>query len=113
MPTRKRKQGKSETLLQRPILMVIAKALRKAEMKWRSCGPLDIRDFHEAKVYLLKQVYTLVRGTPPTFGKRMLQELQREYSLDHRACRNPAMKRYLRFQARTVRDLLGAVRSAT
>jgi hypothetical protein len=98
--------------VQRVILMGIAKEIRKARGKRRGKEPSELRDIYAAKVAILEQVFDLVKSTPPGWVRRMLQEFVRERDLDYRACRNPGMKLYLRFQARTVRKLLGGARTA-
>jgi len=98
--------------IQRAILMGIVKEIRKTRSEQRGAGPSDMRDFNEAKIVMLKQVLDLVRSTPPGWVLKMLREFVRERDLDYRACRNPGLKLYLRFQARTVRKLLGGARSA-
>ena len=98
--------------IQRAILMGIAKEIRKARNERRKSSPSDIRDLYEAKRVILKQVFDLVESTPPGWVLRMLREFVRERDLDYHACRNPGLKLYLRFQARTVRKLLGGARSA-
>jgi len=97
--------------IQRVILMGIEKEIRKAKGKRRGQGPSELRDIYAAKIAILKQVFDLVKSTPPGWVLRMLREFIRERDLDYRACRNPGLKLYLRFQARTVRDVLGGARS--